>query len=67
MLGKQAKVLALLDVADLLAFADCSRCNHFVDNVIQHRYVIGKLYYPGLLKLSQQNLAIKWKTGNSFE
>ena len=25
MLGKQAKVLALLDVADLLAFADCSR------------------------------------------
>jgi integrase len=25
MLGKQAKVLPLLDVADLLAFADCSR------------------------------------------
>ena len=25
MLGKQAKILAPLDVADLLAFADCSR------------------------------------------
>jgi hypothetical protein len=37
MLGKQAKILSPLDVADLLAFADCTR--HPIRNCVisQHR------------------------------